>query len=174
MFSNHSQSNITVNLSSCTPKPHDYVSKQTVPTAELIICKGLKTVNCNFREFVTALPAVGRCPVSDGATWEGALLWAALGTARRIWRDPSPPTPGKLLIHTHHPWSTTQAVVEINRNVFLALCTSSLQTIPTLQRFRGLGIPTSSLHPSKFMRMLKMWMKTEPLQSGRSIYLKCA
>lgn len=123
--------------------------------------------------------------------WELSLLWAgalwatwhhvsvlcseqppaAPGTAQTIQQDPSPPTPGKLLIHTHHPWSTTQALVEINRNVFLAPYMSSIQTIPTLQRFQGLGIPASSLHPSKFMRMLKMWMKAETHQPGRSINL---
>lgn len=178
MFSNCSQSNITISLSSCTPNPHDYVSKQTIPTAELIIFKGEKMVKCNFRAFVhvRALPAVGRCPMNDVAPCECALLGAAMaapGTAQTMQRDPSPPTPGKLLIRTHHPWSTTQALVETSRNVFLAPCMRSIQTIPILQRFQGLGIPASSLHPSKFMRMLKMWMKAETHQAGRSINLKC-
>lgn len=140
MFSNHSQSNITVSLSTHTPNPHD--SKQTVPTAELSICKGLKKVNCNFREFVhvAALPAVGRWPTSDVGPREHALLWAATaaqGTAQRIWQDPSAPTASKLLIHTHHPWSTTQALVEINRNVFLAPGTSSVQSRPNLTEISG-------------------------------------
>lgn len=134
-FWNRSQSNITINLSSCTPNPHDNVSKQTIVTAELIICKGLKIINCNLREFVQvrALPAVGRCPVSDVSP----LCQLCSSSHRRdsagIQQDPSPPTPAKLLIHTHHPCSTTQALVEINRNVFLA----PHKPAPCYRDFRG-------------------------------------
>lgn len=112
MFSNRSQSNITISLSGRTPNPHDYISKQTIPTAELIICKGLKTVNCNFREFfpVAALPAVGRCPVSDVAPRERALLRAATGSPGDSAEDPA----GSLTTHGRQAFDSHSPSLEYN------------------------------------------------------------